>query len=1244
MSARLPLFFAALALVTRTSSVSAQNPNWPNAAATTPADMANPANWPDDPNYGYDINGDGTTCIGDGLRCWTNATGGQWNQWSWMPPEAMSEEGYRSDETNLGSGSWADLAWTLNAGEKSTVIAVLDSGINWDETDLINQYYLNEAELQAGVALDADCMPAEMAGSTDRDGDGFLTMRDWTFGLSDEDAAALRARIDGKGNENGVADPGDLITFCSDDVDDDNNGYTDDISGWDFYNDDNDPSDDTRFGHGTGEARWSAAEANNGQGRAGFCPGCRVLMVRVGDSFIVDVQDYAESVIFSTDSGAQVIQEALGSINHSTFMRRATDYAYDNGSLIIASAADENSFHHNYPGTTNHTLYVHAIRMAGPRAQNARSFLAFNNCTNYGAQLMGSAPGTGCSSEATGVTAGIAGLVVSAARSETRPGGPLDPPLSSEELRQVLLMESDDIWVPESDPDHPDHDEAWYPSHEGWDQRFGFGRINAYKSVVAVREGRIPPEVDIVSPDWFRVLYPERQGTVSIQGTIDARRADSFDYVIEWARGVEPADEDFETLAMGMGVTERIEGELTEWDISTLNIDNGDAEGVHNRYTVTIRIRTTAHYGGEIGDVNGEQRRAFALAPDDTLAPGFPVALGVHRDTDLVHGASGESSPKLADLDGDGDAEIITNDSDGLLHVFQADGTELAGFPVQLGILRGHDPADPLNVNGSRAYASGDVPDDDIAGSFLATPAIGDLDGDGTTEIVTVSMEGDIYVLGTDGTQRVGFPVGLPEVPSADPRRMGPSSEDSVIERGAFASPVLADLDNDDSLEIIIAAFDGQIHVFREDGAVQSGFPVRIVAEELWAEPENAVPSRIMTTPAVGDVNDDGLLDIAFGSNEIGDSPNSGAIHLIHGDGNDHDGGPNHVGWPIDHVSLNLFPLVGRGITTPVALADVDDDGVPELAVAGNGSRMLVYEGVQPARERGEDPTPLVEMISSSRGPLSDITDPFDSPLLNTFAAGSFHDLDQDGSPDFVTGGAGLGLAANLGGGFENSPFSHMIGAWSRSAGSSSDSRWNMFAGFPRRIEDYLFFNNPSSADVDGDGYPEVLLGSGGYYVHAWNACGEEAEGFPKFVGGWVISSVAAGDIDGDDLLEIVVATRSGYLFAFDTDGPADGATGWPTYRHDNHNTGNFESPLPVGQRIAATEALECDVPMPPGDAGPGDAGTADGMTMGDASPDGGGGVGGGADCGCRVAGTGTDAPLPFFLLFGAVWLWRRRR
>jgi MYXO-CTERM domain-containing protein len=356
-------------------------------------------------------------------------------------------------------------------------------------------------------------------------------------------------------------------------------------------------------------------------------------------------------------------------------------------------------------------------------------------------------------------------------------------------------------------------------------------------------------------------------------------------------------------------------------------------------------------------------------------------------------------------------------------------------------------------------------------------------------------------------------------------------------------------------------------------------------------------------------------------------------VHLIHGDGNLHEGGPAHDNWPISITSVNFFPFVAEGVASPVVMADVNDDGRPDIAAAGTAGQTFIWDGIQPERPSGFDADHILILDANSRGPLSNVAGSSDRPLLNTFAAGSLGDLDQDGRVDFITGGAGLGLALNLGGGFANSPFEHQIGAWNTNSGAQ-------LPGFPQSIEDYLFFVNPVIVNVDADPYPELVTGSAGYWVRAWDACGREAEGFPKFAGGWIISTVAAGDIDGDDLREIVVATRSGYMFAWNTDAPVDSPQPWPTYRHDNYNTGNADMPLSYGMPTMTEEPIDCPDPVRPDggvDGGEGDAG-ADVGAEGDL---------GGGGCGCYVSSRDEKAPLSALLLallLGGALFRRRRR
>ena len=164
-----------------------------------------------------------------------------------------------------------------------------------------------------------------------------------------------------------LLDPQDVLIAFSDGDDDDSNGFVDDMVGWDFLDDDNDPFDDVQYGHGTGEARDSSGEADNG-GDIGACPNCMVIHMRVGDSFIADSNRFAQAAIYATDNGVDVIQEALGTLNNSSLSRAAVEYAYEHGVTVIASAADEAAQHHNWPSSLPARDHRELDREVRPRA------------------------------------------------------------------------------------------------------------------------------------------------------------------------------------------------------------------------------------------------------------------------------------------------------------------------------------------------------------------------------------------------------------------------------------------------------------------------------------------------------------------------------------------------------------------------------------------------------------------------------------------------------------------------------------------------------------------------------------------------------------------------------------------------------------------------------------------------------------------------------------------------------------
>ena len=1140
---------------------------------------------------------------------WPNDYNGRWNYLSYFPQHTTNTPLYGAD-LKLGAGGMSvDKAWTYTIGRDDVHIAVIDSGIKWDSPDLVNKVLLNAAELK-GTSRPQNAMGGVCGGTGDLagydcNGDGIFNVADYRDDprikdpvpgekcFLDGERTKLGAdRIKGDVNHNCILDPGDLIQLFSDGVDDDANGYTDDIAGWDFFKNDNDPYDDTRYGHGTGEATDSTAEANNGDGDPGVCPACRFIPLRVGNSFIADSNDFAKAVIYASDHGVKVVQEALGTINETAFARAAIDYAYTKGAIVMASMADENSRHHNLPATANHVLTVHSIRYNEDSIESATTFVAFDTCSNYGGHLSMSISATSCSSEATGRSSGIAGLMFSQAAN-------VGITLTAEEAIQLFKSNADDIDVPESRGANA----VFYFSHPGFDQRFGYGRANAARMMQSIQDKKIPPEVDIVSPTWFAPIYADRSnGPIAIMGRVAASRAKAYDLKVQWAPGVQPDDADYKDLVPpltnvpGMTVTGGPNplAQLDPREVDTMHEADPDSPLGENARTISIRVQAVAHYDN--GDVKGEARRVISITNDKNgldkdLLPGFPMNLG----------ASAEASPKLADIDGDGIRDIVAPDSSGKVHVYtMRSGTpaEVAGFPYRTRRIDGlntdlaTEPTIPsyLSSPAYKAGATGGVDPDVAREAIVSAPAIGDLDGDGKVEIVFATWSGTIYVINAKGQDLPGWPKRLPLVPSCplDPAKPAPTpcmDPAHDFARGTYGAPVIIDMNKDGKPEIVVGAFDGNIWVFKLDATVLDGFPVALVAKSTTSPG----PSRIMSTPTVADLNGDGIPEIMSGSNQqVGGGGAAGQVFAVDGRGNAAPGGPYLPNWPFTVTSLKLFPVVAEGIVASQAVADFDGDGRPDVLVQGNGSRPLVVKG-DPGKQQGLDDPPnrlpprvdengVTDNGFEATSIFGEKTKAADDVMFPLFSQPSIGDMDQDGVPDVVLSGGSLTLAGALAGGGRRSDLGqHLLAFWSGKTGK-------MLPGSPVVIEDFTFLVNHAIADVSGDEYPEAITGSGGYFLHAADACGREAEGFPKFTNGWIAAAAAVGDVDGDSqkTLEVVTGTRDGWLFAWHTKGRSDGAIEWESFHHDNANTGNYATKLDQGRVTRASKPIDCSDPVVP--------------------------------------------------------------
>ncbi|MEI7850862.1 MAG: right-handed parallel beta-helix repeat-containing protein, partial [Kiritimatiellales bacterium] len=123
-------------------------------------------------------------------------------------------------------------------------------------------------------------------------------------------------------------------------VDDDGNGYIDDVNGWDFVNNDKTPADDNS--HGTHCAGTVGAVGNNSSGVAGVCWTVRLMALKAGDAngWLAD-SDTAEAVRYAADKGAKVISASYGGSGVSDTARDSIVYANSNGVLFVAAAGND---------------------------------------------------------------------------------------------------------------------------------------------------------------------------------------------------------------------------------------------------------------------------------------------------------------------------------------------------------------------------------------------------------------------------------------------------------------------------------------------------------------------------------------------------------------------------------------------------------------------------------------------------------------------------------------------------------------------------------------------------------------------------------------------------------------------------------------------------------------------------------------------------------------------------------------
>ncbi len=800
-------------------------------------------------------------------------------------------------------------AWDLSTGSREIIVAVLDTGVDVNHPDLRDNIWINTAEIP------------------------------------------------------------------NNDIDDDDNGYVDDVHGWNFEADSNEVNPALDSGahsasvitHGTMVAGVIAATGNNNIGVTGVNWAGSVMALRL--SLEITSAEVAAGLRYATANGAHVVNMSFAADEFGPegdpIVREAIDEAHAAGVLLVASAGNDDTGRPNYPAAYYHVMAVSSTDGEDMKTGHS-SFGPWVDIAAPGTDIVTTTfnedyvatAGTSFSSPYVGA---VAALVMAA-----------NPTLTALEVRAILENTTDDVYYGEVDPG---------PAY------IGTGRTNAFTALQAADTGL--PLGEIASPRP-RQTYPSDQDRITIR-----LLAQGESYALSY-RGIgEVSWMDLASDMIPAGATGLLE----------LNPPNPGV-GV---YELRLQVTThdTTHTDIKMFGIELASAQAHWPKPQKAVFPPDQIYLG---------------HPFCLDINGDGQQEIIQSGVDietfdGLINAWTVDGNNVPGWPLATGIFfAGALASADIDGDGDfelvatdeygevmawhledRSALAGDWPL--IPGSWyssiFAPPALADLDGDGDSEIIVAldyesgSSDG-LHAIQHDGTflwQRRYTSDGPLSVADMDGDGMieialsgyGPGISNlytfllnhngQLIKKwkgGSHMGTAIADLDGDGEYELLFCNEDG-VQAVQRDGKV------------LW-KTRIYGPFSQHGSLSVGDVDQDGRRELYVSAYVEADGYTFALVYAF-----DHHG--------------NLLPtypksLMGMPVYCTPLIADIDGDGQKEVLAAAAGAPVMAWE----ADGSSTPGFPLLNVVPQYEGPvLSDIDRDGDAELLINLDDYRFNIIDLPG-------------------------------------------------------------------------------------------------------------------------------------------------------------------------------------------------------------------------------------------------------